>query len=475
MVVIMKVRGTYINWSVFWHTYADSPLPLPITWKPVINNFEAITYAYGIFGERPRKHAPGETPWILNNPQNYHAHKMFPGWAFPGMKEKHIEDGSIFRQMSSILIDQTAFIAFGGESFNNPGSQTVTLFSSMMSSEETRHKFMKSAIDRFSENVNVDLWFTGIELDWMYPGDPSRGGNPKDFFNLEQFVKEFKQKNPHFQLSIVAAPFLPSGISIDQLPGYNEKLSMKSDQDYFHWLVRLCKAGLDDLQVTTFNYSTPQNQGGYTDINAPLYAPKSLENKKYSSSCSLSDPTPPSRSIQNTVEGLAKEFRQANLNISDYLWCSLGFFGNTYAGVKFSSNSTSEQIAQPGKKYKSPAPGGFISGNCGQDFCGMLTFREIQYLLSNHAPTLCKPNTSTTFCHPAVNWNKLEGSYFDKATGTAVAYDTKNNIWISYDNKQSIQAKISWLKSQHIKGVTLFSPNMDTTDFLLTKTVINAL
>ena len=202
------------------------------------------------------------------------------------------------------------------------------------------------------------------------------------------------------------------------------------------------------------------------------------------SSCTptCSGPTPPSpgevKSVKNTVTGLVKAFSDAKLDAAEFLWIGLAFYGRTFCGVEFPDNVTPNDAIKPGKSYTSWCPGGFFSGNCGQDSCGSLTYREIQNLLKTDGLTPCVPTSPSTNCAPTTRWKQLTGDpnqpgegMYDPDTGTAVAYDVKNKTWVTYDNTQSIKAKIDWLKTQPIQGLLIFGPTDDDEDFTLTNSV----
>lgn len=618
----MQISGFYTNWSVFWNTHGTKSTPVPKTWQPIAKGLNRISYGFAIFGEYAANNG-----WVIEKPQKYSAALMYPGSVFTQMKKNGINDEAIFNQIQQLKKQNPkmkSLLAFGGWTFNDPG-ETETFFSSMMSKSASRKNFMDTAV-ALAKKFDLD----GIEIDWEYPGHPLRGGKPEDFYNFEQFVKEFKQNHSNMILALDAGPFLSAAISIKQLPGYSPTLSMMTDDDYFHWLARLCAAGLNDIHVMTYDYSTAAPGGGLAYPNAPLKMPvgaptkgcsgttvdslragppankvkiygsssaptclkdvllmynnllgdgktpdydsffknnniskpsnpegfvlqagkeytlcgstytvkagdtfynicskiydldnspgsKQLglycgtlityvaaynkianptdiqpgnviqmpvatatamaaisKNKPVSTVCKSGPPTPSGndKSIQNTVNGLTKQFKAAGIDMSKHVWCGLATYGRSYSGVDFSGATTPAEIAKIGKTYTGPAPGGFYSGNCGKDSCGTLTFREINHLLSHNGVVPCDPTAPSEDCHSAVQWNKLEGSVVDESTGSAVAYDTKRKVWISYDNEQSLKMKIDWLKSQNIKGFLIFSPTMDTSDFQLTQFII---
>lgn len=78
------------------------------------------------------------------------------------------------------------WIAVGGFSFSDPGP-THTTWSDMVSSSGNRASFINSLI-AFMQQYG----FTGVDLDWEFPGLASRGGKPSDTANLVSLVQEMR-------------------------------------------------------------------------------------------------------------------------------------------------------------------------------------------------------------------------------------------------------------------------------------------
>jgi chitinase len=92
-------------------------------------------------------------------------------------------------------------IAVGGASFNNPGP-TLTRFSNTAKTAARRKKFALSCV-KFCKTYN----FNGVDIDWEYPGDPERGGNPKidkrNFVLLIEAIRSaFDNSNEDLQLTM---------------------------------------------------------------------------------------------------------------------------------------------------------------------------------------------------------------------------------------------------------------------------------
>ncbi|HSC87261.1 MAG TPA: glycosyl hydrolase family 18 protein [Polyangiaceae bacterium] len=77
-------------------------------------------------------------------------------------------------------------LAVGGWSFNDP--PTAWIFTTMAESKENRAHFIQHAV-QYLRNNNFD----GLDLDWEYPTDETRGGRPQDRENFTALVAEFKE------------------------------------------------------------------------------------------------------------------------------------------------------------------------------------------------------------------------------------------------------------------------------------------
>lgn len=77
-------------------------------------------------------------------------------------------------------------LAVGGWTFNDP--PTAWIFTTMAESPENRAHFINHAV-QYLRNNNFD----GLDLDWEYPGDETRGGRPQDRDNFSALCREFKE------------------------------------------------------------------------------------------------------------------------------------------------------------------------------------------------------------------------------------------------------------------------------------------
>jgi chitinase len=141
-----------------------------------------------------------------------------------GIKFAHQEDEAEAREFTKLQDTHPGlqtWVAFGGWAFNDPG-EYQSAFSNMVSTQQNRKKFI--------DNLKMFLWayrFTGIDIDWEYPGEEKRGGRPEDGKNLVEFVKEMR-----------AALGTTKGISITLAPdwGYLKNFSPVEMQPYVDFM-----------------------------------------------------------------------------------------------------------------------------------------------------------------------------------------------------------------------------------------------
>ncbi len=78
------------------------------------------------------------------------------------------------------------WVAVGGFDFSDPGP-THTTWSDMTATSTTRAVFINSL------KIFMIKWgFQGVDLDWEFPTQSSRGGNPSDIVNLVSLVQEMR-------------------------------------------------------------------------------------------------------------------------------------------------------------------------------------------------------------------------------------------------------------------------------------------
>ncbi|KAL2059977.1 hypothetical protein VTL71DRAFT_9799 [Oculimacula yallundae] len=94
------------------------------------------------------------------------------------------------------------WIAVGGFDFSDPGKPTYGTWSKLASSAANRKAFIDSL-----EVFMTKYGFQGADIDWEYPVEPNRGGNPLDTQNLVLLMAEMRAKfGSRFGISMTLAP-----------------------------------------------------------------------------------------------------------------------------------------------------------------------------------------------------------------------------------------------------------------------------
>ncbi|KAH7202713.1 glycoside hydrolase superfamily [Fusarium redolens] len=95
------------------------------------------------------------------------------------------------------------WIAIGGYDMSNEKAPTHTTWSDMVSTKANRAAFIASVRDYMDE-----YGFTGVDLDWEYPGEPKRGGRKlADTRNLSMLLKEMRAAyGSKYGISLTLAP-----------------------------------------------------------------------------------------------------------------------------------------------------------------------------------------------------------------------------------------------------------------------------
>ncbi len=171
--------------------------------------------------------------------------------------------------------------SYGGWSWTHGGAKfsnlSENLYTQMVSTPENRSVFIDSSFKFLTK-----YGFNGVDFDWEYPGQKSA----YDFYGFECLIREYKQRAPHFVISIQCSGFLSGNVvtmNMESLPGYKEdgiQLTMESDLDYFIWMNRLLEAGLDNINIMAYDYYTVYSTPYLTRPNAPLYN-KDFPNPNY--------------------------------------------------------------------------------------------------------------------------------------------------------------------------------------------------
>jgi chitinase len=145
-------------------------------------------------------------------------------------------------------------VSIGGWNNSHVMDGANTVWSQIISTEETREAFVSSCIDLFFRDSPV--LFDGFDLDWEYPRP-----NSTDQANLWLLVQEFRH-----QLNVEGAnrqTRLPLSLSVNKQP-----------ELYTGAAESIARRDVDWLNLMAYNMHMSKS-GHRTDFNCPLYAPGS--------------------------------------------------------------------------------------------------------------------------------------------------------------------------------------------------------
>lgn len=297
------------------------------------------------------------------------------------------------------------FLSIGGWNFNNPsdpqgnGQFTYQLFSKMVANPEHRKQFIDSTIE-YAHRYGFD----GIDIDWEYPGDLSRGGEEEDFENFKTFLKEcshaFAAANPRLALSYAAPPHIPFGLP---------KAYREDPSKYFRWLAE-CAVFLDRMTIMAYDYHTPYDLTQPTGVNAPLHRDTEAKSPYF---------------IAQSIDNFLKNGVPA-----DKILLGVPAFGHSYAGVSLDEANP----ASAGKPFTAAGAAGISTKHP-----GLLAYFEISDAIAEKRLTFAA----------------------DPLTNTAVAYNKQEAIWVSFDTPETVQFKAALAKEKGLKGVILWAIDLD--------------
>lgn len=288
------------------------------------------------------------------------------------------------------------YLTIGGWNFNNPEAPTKHLFSQMVSNKESRKEFIASCID-YARRFNFD----GIDIDWEYPGDPTRGGSPSDFDNFILFLKEcrasFKSAPKPLSLSCAFPAHPPFGMK-------------ESDQKLFYRFVAECSKHLDHLTVMAYDYHGPFDGAKLTGVNAPLNQDTDPKSKLF-------------------IRASLDNYLQAGVP-NDMILLGIPTFGHSFGEV----SGLKSESAGPGKPFGKPG----FPGPATQQ-AGFLSYFEITDMIVQ----------------------KTLISRHDPVTSTDYGFNTESKIWVSFDSPETTALKAELAHALGLKGIIFWTVNMD--------------
>lgn len=297
------------------------------------------------------------------------------------------------------------FLSIGGWNFNNPndplgvGQHTYRLFSKMVSNVDNRKQFISSTI-KYAQRFGFD----GIDIDWEYPGDLSRGGSVEDFENFIQFLKEcstaFLEAKPSLLLSFAAAPFVPAGLP---------KNYQDNPDSYFKWIAK-CSTYLNRINIMAYDYHGPFDIPKITGVNAPLNHDTNPKSTYF---------------IAKTLQ-----YYLTNGVPSNKIILGIPTFGHSYDGVQ----GLNIENNGPGKPFESAGTPGPATRTP-----GLLAYFEMADMI-----------TQKQFQFGA-----------DPLTNTAYGYNLYFQKWVSFDNPDTVQLKAKIALDNSLSGVIFWAVDMD--------------
>ena len=385
------VAGYYENWSQYRPPSGGRAVFFPKNIDPTI--LTDIHFAFAIFGFVDSSIDPAN-PHLTGN------FLLQPvEWNDQSVLYDQVQD------LKKIHPSLRAILTIGGWGFNDPndpngiGNHTYKLFSEMVSSEASRNQFIQSAVD-YAKKYSFD----GIEIDWEYPGDLTRGGSSSDFGNflilLEGLQTACKAQSPPLILSYAAPAIIPAGVPD----------SYKVDpQSYYTWL-KQCSDYVDRMHVMTYDYHGPFDSPKITGVNAPL----------------MSDTSP---SSTNMIQATLSNYLDNGVPPSKIV-LGLAGYGHSYSGVQ----GLTPENSGPGAPFSGAGSAGSSTKSP-----GFLAYYEIADFIAQEQLTF--------------------GT--DAITQTAYAYNSASQEWVSFDTPQTIALKAEYAKSLGLKGVMFWAIDDD--------------
>lgn len=284
------------------------------------------------------------------------------------------------------------FFSVGGWEFGDTntelGAISAPFFSEMVTDPEKRAEFIDSVV-LFIETYGFD----GIDLDWEYPGQATRGGQSTDYDNYLIFLDELRTALPVGKLITSAVPpFVPNGLVAGTYNG-GTVLDPTVPATYFAWQ-KACEQYLDWFNVMGYDLYGPWDP--LTGELAPLF----LLNAE----------------TQFSVDKGIQSYLDADVP-ANKMTLGMPIYGRTFAGVTFPSPIEGQEFGPLCPFVGPSAPGKTTNQE------GYLAYYEIVDQLLNPSPLAYKHVT------------------FNPITKTCYAYSPQGKSWVSFDLPDDVYAK----------------------------------
>jgi chitinase len=272
-------------------------------------------------------------------------------------------------------------IAIGGWTMNKPGSGYEHLFSEMVSTPSNRAKFIKSLL-AFCKKHGFD----GIDWDWEYPGNTSRGGKSTDKAGFVAVNKELRAAAPPGFLITLAAGASPYGWSGLDLP------NLHTSMDFISLMTYDIHGGWESKT----NFNTPWYDGSGVDIQTAL----------------------------NYYLGKGVPKEKLNLGLAAY--------GRSWTLASTPAPGTMPGIGSLAKRtnYHPESPWAGTGGRC---LCeaGYLAWKEIKEKIAKGIPVYVNEEITSSYMVEGDQW---------------ITFDTPQNLWakIQKGNAMGLGGLMTW-------------------------------
>ncbi|OQN97868.1 hypothetical protein B0A48_16179 [Cryoendolithus antarcticus] len=293
------------------------------------------------------------------------------------------------------------WIAIGGFDFSDPGS-TRTAWSNMTATSAGRGAFISSLKSFMSQ-----YGFSGVDLDWEYPGTPERGGQRADTENYVSLVKEMRASfGSQYGISLTLAP------DYWYLRGFDAK-AMESSVDFFGFMAYDLH-GFWDSDIKSLGAVVR----GQTDI----------------------------RDISNdTLPLWFDALDPSKINFG------LAYYGRGYTLADPTCNTL-------GCRFSGPSKPGICT-----NYAGVMSLIEIEHLIAQKSLT---PKLLDQALMKQITWDDQVSEDFASRCGHVSVLARTDIIllwqWIGYDDADTVKLKKAWADGQCFGGTMVWSVDFNS-------------
>lgn len=288
-------------------------------------------------------------------------------------------------------------------------------FYQIAASTATREAMAKACKD-FVQTCEFD----GIDIDWEYPvsGGNSIGHDPHDDVNYVQLLKAIRTQLNTLSATTGATYYLTiaAGASPDDFK--TQLVTPKENPTE-----NICTY-LDWINLMTYDFNGPWSSK--TGHNAPCYLDPNAANPTWNSATAIE---------AYLAEDVPKE----------KLTMSIPFYGRGFANAASTNNGLFQTFSGVGTL------GSWEAGN--------FEFKDLKYGSRGHQ---------------YINANGYT-RYWDATAKVPYLYNPSTQLFISYDDEESLTEKVNYAVTNDLAGVMFWELSCDTTDYLLATTLYNTL